>query len=86
MDSIGKLSKICAEIMLLTEEDLRTIQVFAERQRDFSHPLKMARQSTLNAIGQNNLQILDNIKQLRILIPKGKVKNGKIAIPLPTNK
>lgn len=66
-----KVGSICGSILKLSREDFNTAIEYAERQSNYVHPLKNATATRTNEAGVRNLKIIDQLKELQLLIKQG---------------
>lgn len=69
---IQKISKVCASVLKITDEDFNEAQKMAEEQINYLHPLKIATQRKYNKMGRNNLKAIILLKDLKRTIEDNK--------------
>lgn len=69
---IKKIHILCKKISKITDEELRAVEEFADRQSSYIHPLKMSRASNIQRTGSNNHLVIQSLRILRDAINNGK--------------
>lgn len=67
----NRISKLCREVLQITDEEFNEMYDVANGQLEYSSPLKCATESYQHELGKYNLEILDALRDLRHIIKKG---------------
>ena len=59
-----RIIKICNLIQALTTEEITEMEVIANRQAQYIHPLKQATQAKQNALGEHNQRVMKDLRKL----------------------
>jgi hypothetical protein len=70
--AISNVSKTCKQILKLTDYDLKCCEEMAQEQIEYTHPLKMGKAQRLYQTGNNNMRIIEALKNLQEIIKSGK--------------
>lgn len=65
------INSLCKKVLKLTTADFESAINECNKQAEYVSPLKMARQGRTNKAGNNNLMIIQKIKELKEQIEKG---------------
>lgn len=68
----NSIHALCKKASKVTNEELAELQLEAQRQKDYIHPIKMATAMRVRDAGENNLKILRLVRELRDTINKTK--------------
>ena len=68
MTSIKKVDSLCKKVLLLTNEEISECKEMAREQFNYSHPFKHATARKFNELGEHNLKVISEIKNLREIL------------------
>jgi hypothetical protein len=68
----NKIYSICRNIRAITDKEFQEIEELSNNQASYINPLKGAKQSKRNRLGNNNLNIIAHLKQIQEIIKDNK--------------
>lgn len=71
MTIIERVNRICKAVLKLTDEDINAVEIMAQEQSGFTHPLKQDKQAHYNDLGNHNVKVINALKDLRGVLVSG---------------
>lgn len=70
-EAFDKIDRICVDILAITDDELSEAIEVANAQIDYLNPLSQATTNMLNEAGEHNIEVLNELRNLRDTIKKG---------------
>lgn len=64
-ERIAKVNRICKAILKLTPEDFEAVELMAEEQLSYSHPLKHGTAGKITDLGLHNKRVAASLRELQ---------------------